>query len=185
MISRLSAFARALGAAALLAFAAAAPAQPGPLASVGSVDLARYAGRWYEIALYPNRFQRQCVGDTTAEYAPRDDGTLQVVNRCATANGASEATGAARRVDGRTDRLQVSFLPAALRWLPVGWGNYWVIGLAADYRYAVVGEPSREYLWILAREPALAPADRIAIDALLRAQGYDPARLVDTPQSVR
>lgn len=171
-------------AAAVLA-SSVAGAQPAPLASVGSVDLARYAGRWYEIAHYPNRFQRQCIGDTTAEYAPRDDGTLQVTNRCATATGATEAVGVARRVDDRTDRLQVSFLPAALRWLPLGWGDYWVIGLAPDYRYAVVGEPSREYLWILARTPALAAEDRRAIEALLRAQGYDPAKLADTPQAAR
>jgi apolipoprotein D and lipocalin family protein len=63
------------------------------------------------------------------------------------------------------------------------WGDYWVIGLADDYRYAVVGEPSREYLWILARTTRLSPQDRSAIDNLLRASGYDPARLVESPQS--
>jgi apolipoprotein D and lipocalin family protein len=156
-----------------------------PLATVGSVDTPRYLGRWYEIARYPNRFQRACVGDTTAEYAARGDGTIAVVNRCATATGLDETAGLARPVDGRSDRLQVSFLPAALRWLPLGWGNYWVIGLAPDYRYAVVGEPTREYLWILARTPTLAAEDRRSIDALLRAQGYDPSRLVDTVQGAR
>jgi apolipoprotein D and lipocalin family protein len=173
-----------LFAAAWLAMAGAA-AQPAPLQSVGSVDLQRYVGRWYEIAHYPNRFQRQCVGDTTANYAAREDGTIAVTNRCATASGASEAEGVARRVDGRTDRLQVSFLPAALRWLPIGWGDYWVIALAPDYRYAVVGEPSREFLWVLARAPTLSAEDRAAIDTALRAQGYDPARLVQTPQGAR
>lgn len=182
MISRLH---RPLAAAALCLVSALACAQPAPLHSVGSVDLARYVGRWYEIANYPNRFQRQCVADTTAEYAAREDGTLAVTNRCATAGGVSQASGVARRVDGRTDRLQVSFLPAALRWLPIGWGDYWVIGLAPDYRYAVIGEPSREYLWVLARTPALAAEDRAAIDALLRAQGYDPTRLAATAQGAR
>jgi apolipoprotein D and lipocalin family protein len=175
----------ALTLAALLCVFTPPAAAQAPLESVGSVDLTRYAGRWYEIAHYPNRFQRQCVGDTSATYAPRDDGTLAVTNRCATASGASEADGVARRVDGRTDRLQVSFLPAALRWLPVGWGDYWVIALAPDYRYAVVGEPSREYLWILSRTPTLSAEDRTAIDAALRAQGYDPAKLVATPQGAR
>jgi apolipoprotein D and lipocalin family protein len=156
-----------------------------PLTTVGSVDMARYAGRWYEIANYPNRFQRMCAGNTTAEYAPRDDGTLKVINRCSTASGVSEVEGVARRVGDATDKLQVSFLPAFLRWLPIGWGNYWVIGLAPDYRYAVVGEPSREYLWILARTPALAEQDRKAIDELLRAHGYDPTKLVATPQGAR
>jgi apolipoprotein D and lipocalin family protein len=155
------------------------------LITVGSVDLPRYAGRWYEIANYPNPFQRVCIGNTTAEYAVRDDGTLRVTNRCSTASGLSEVDGIARRLGERSDRLQVSFLPAALRWLPIGWGDYWVIGLAPDYRYAVVGAPSREYLWVLSRTPTLVAEDRRAIDELLRMQGYDPAKLVATPQEVR
>ena len=155
------------------------------LTTVGSVDTARYAGHWYEIANYPNRFQRMCAGNTTAEYAPRDDGTLKVINRCSTASGVSEVEGVARRVGDATDKLQVSFLPAFLRWLPIGWGNYWVIGLAPDYRYAVVGEPSRKYLWVLSRTPTLSAEDRRAIDALLRERGYDPALLVATAQDPR
>jgi apolipoprotein D and lipocalin family protein len=160
----------------------AASAALEPLATVGDIDLSRYAGRWYEVAKYPNRFQSQCVADTTATYTLRDDGAVGVVNRCRTRDGADEANGIARRVEGRTDRLQVSFLPAALRWLPFGWGDYWVIELAPDYRYAVVGEPSRKYLWVLARTPRLSDADRKAIEARLPAHGYDPARLVDSPQ---
>lgn len=166
--------------AALLAASACAASATEPLATVGEVDLGRYAGQWFEVSKYPNRFQRQCISDTTATYTLQDDGTVRVANRCRTKNGFDEATGVARRVDGRTDRLQVSFLPAVLRWLPIGWGSYWIIELAPDYRYAVVGEPSREYLWILARSPTLAPDDRRAIDARLRGHGYDPARLVDS-----
>jgi apolipoprotein D and lipocalin family protein len=153
-----------------------------PLATVGDVDLPRYAGRWYEVAKYPNWFQRQCIADTTAAYRLLDDGTIGVVNRCRTRDGMDEVGGVARRIDGRTDRLQVSFLAAALRWLPIGWGNYWIIELAPDYRYAVIGEPSREYLWLLARTRTLSPEDRRAIEARLPAHGYDPTRLVDSPQ---
>jgi len=161
---------------------AATAAAVEPLLTVGTVDLVRYAGTWYEIAKYPNRFQRQCLADTVASYAVRDDGDVAVVNRCRTQDGVDEASGVARRVDGRTDRLEVSFLPAALRWLPLGWGAYWIIELAPDYRYAVVGEPGREYLWVLARSRALAAEDRRAIEARLPEHGYDPARLVDSPQ---
>jgi len=164
-----------------LVLAAGAVSAAEPLATVGKVDLARYAGQWHEVAKYPNRFQQQCVGDTTATYGLRDDGDVSVVNRCRTRDGFDEVSGVARRVDGRTDRLQVSFLPAALRWLPIGWGDYWVIELAPDYRYAVVGEPSRRYLWVLSRSRQLSPEDRRAIDARLPAHGYDPARLVDSP----
>lgn len=166
---------------AALVLAVGAVSAAEPLATVGSVDLARYAGQWHEVAKFPNRFQQQCIGDTTATYALRDDGKVSVVNRCRTRDGHEEVSGVARPVDGRTDRLQVSFLPAALRWLPIGWGDYWVIELAPDYRYAVVGEPSRQYLWVLSRTPALAPEDRLAIEARLPAHGYDPARLVDSP----
>ena len=166
----------------LLSVIAASATANEPLRSVGTVDLARYAGTWYEIAKYPNRFQQQCVADTTASYAVRDDGDVSVVNRCRTRDGADQASGVARRVDGRTDRLRVSFLPAALRWLPFGWGAYWIIELAPDYRYAVIGEPGREYLWVLSRSRVLAADDRRAIEARLPAHGYDPARLVDSPQ---
>jgi apolipoprotein D and lipocalin family protein len=165
----------------VLAAAAGSVSAAEPLATVGDVDLARYAGQWHEVARYPNRFQQQCVGDTTATYGLRDDGKVSVVNRCRTRDGHDEVSGVARRVDGRTDRLQVSFLPAALRWLPIGWGDYWVIELAPDYRYAVVGEPSRQYLWVLSRTPTLSPEDRRAIEARLPAHGYDAARLVDSP----
>ena len=172
-------------AAGLVVTAAAAGANDPPLATVGSIDVARYGGLWYEIANYPNRFQKVCVRNTTAEYTVREDGNVRVVNRCATADGTSSVDGLARRVGGSTDKLEVSFLPAALRWLPIGWGDYWVIGLAPDYRYAVVGEPSRKYLWILSRTPTLSVEDRVAIDALLRERGYDPARLVATAQDPR
>jgi apolipoprotein D and lipocalin family protein len=172
-------------AAAMAATVSNASAAEPPLATVGSIDLARYAGLWYEIANFPNRFQKICVRNTTAEYTVQDDGNVRVVNRCATASGTSSVDGLARRVDGSTDKLEVSFLPAVLRWLPIGWGDYWVIGLAPDYRYAVVGEPSRKYLWVLSRTSTLSAEDRGAIDALLRERGYDPARLVVTAQDPR
>jgi apolipoprotein D and lipocalin family protein len=165
-----------------LSFVAATATAAEPLVTVGAVDLTRYAGQWFEIAKYPNRFQRHCMSDTAATYRLLEDGNVAVVNRCRTVDGVDETTGVARRLDGRTDRLEVSFLPAALRWLPLGWGNYWIIELAPDYRYAVVGEPSREYLWVLARTRTLSPADRLAIEARLPAHGYDPKRLVDSPQ---
>lgn len=150
-----------------------------PLATVESVDLQRYAGTWHEIARIPNRFQRDCASDTTATYTALGGGRVEVVNRCRRDDGSEMAvTGLAEVVDARTNaRLKVSFLPPWLRWTGIGRGDYWVLNLSPDYRIAVVGEPSRSYLWILARTPTL-PADQL--DALLpkiRAAGYDPARL--------
>jgi len=167
------------------AAATASGTEPAPLATVKSLDARRYLGTWHQIALIPNFFQRKCARDTSAEYSAGVGDEIIVKNRCINAEGGLEAvTGVARRVEpADPTRLKVRFAPAWLAWLPVVWGDYWVIGLADDYRYAVVGEPSREYLWILARSTRLSPQDRAAIDNLLRAAGYDPARLVESPQS--
>ena len=159
-------------------------ASAAPLQSLPSLEVPPYMGTWYQVALFPNRFQKQCVSDTTATYRQRSDGTVEVTNRCRTVEGPmDEAIGLARptgTLDGsqiKPAQLEVSFLPAWLRWLPVGWGRYWVIQLADDGRYAVISEPSREYLWILSRKPALAPADEAVIRARLRQQGFDLAAL--------
>lgn len=155
-------------------FAAEAPA------TVPRVDLDRYLGTWYEIARLPNRFQDHCVGDVTAEYARRDDGRIDVINRCREAGGRfDEAHGVARVVDTASNaRLEVSFL-SLFGW-HLFWGDYWIIGLGDDYEYAVVGHPDRTYGWILARTPRLSPDVRRRIDEVLAGAGYDPARLVNS-----
>jgi apolipoprotein D and lipocalin family protein len=173
--------------AALLSLTIAAPAMasdPPQVAqtTVASVDLTRYTGVWYEIARLPNRFQKQCVRNVTATYVLRDDGRIDVKNRCIDADGeATEAEGIARIVDTTSrSKLEVSFV--RIFGLSIFWGDYWIIGLADDYRYAVIGTPSRSYAWILSRTPALTAADSARIDAILREQGYDPKALVTTRQ---
>jgi len=158
-------------------------AQHEPLQVVPRIDLVRYAGTWYEIARFPNRFQRDCAGNVTATYTLLDDGTISVVNRCSQSNGEmKEASGKARRLsdDEPNSKLEVRFAPAILSFLPFVWGNYWVIDLADDYSFAVIGEPNREYLWILARSPSL-DADTYGkiLDRITR-QGYDISKLVRT-----
>lgn len=151
-----------------------------PVTTVERVDLNRYAGLWYEIARIPNRFQKQCVSGTTAEYSLMEDGRIQVVNRCQEADGNQDsAKGVARVTDVRTNsKLQVSFVRFLGRnWF---WGDYWVIGLDEDYQWAIVGHPKREYGWILAREPALKPSDVERCYTILRGQGYDPEAFVPT-----
>ena len=169
----------------LISFGTLAWAGSAPLPTVKSLDLQRFLGKWHEIALIPNRFQRKCVRDTEAEYAVGEPRELLVRNRCISADGSVEvALGMARRVKADDAApLQVRFAPAWLSWLPMVWRDYWVIGLADDYRYAVIGEPGRAYSWILARNASLSGADRTAIEALLRSVGYDPQRLVESPQS--
>jgi apolipoprotein D and lipocalin family protein len=165
--------------AALLLAACATAEPPLPLETVSRVELERYAGTWHEIALYPNRFQQACATDTTATYTPLGDGRIGVRNRCRRADGSEMSVdGLAEVVDPETGaKLKVSFLPSWLRWTGLGRGDYWVLHLSPDYRVAIVGEPSREYLWILAREPTLAEAEYQALMAKVRAAGYDPQRL--------
>jgi apolipoprotein D and lipocalin family protein len=175
---------RPLVAAALLQASGASAQTLASVRTVPSVDLDRYAGDWFEIARYPNRFQRQCVGDVRANYARRPDGRIDVVNRCRTADGETEARGVARIVDEHTfAKLKVRFAPAWLSFLPVVWGDYWIIGLAADYSWAVVGDPDREYLWILARSAHLDAESVAAARAVARDNGFDVERLVPTPQA--
>ncbi len=154
--------------------------QQPPLQTVAHVDLNRYTGTWFEIASYPQRFQKGCTA-TQANYSLRPDGDIAVRNRCNKGglNGpVSSVEGRARVVDKTTNaKLEVSFF-----W-PF-WGDYWVIDLGADYEFAVVGHPGRDYLWILSRTPTLPAATYDAILARLGAQGYDLSRLQRTEQVV-
>jgi lipocalin/uncharacterized protein YbjT (DUF2867 family)/ligand-binding SRPBCC domain-containing protein len=172
----------ALVAAAMLQLASV-PVETPPVRTVPFVDLDRYAGDWFEIARFENRFQRQCVGDVRAVYTRRADGRIDVANRCRTANGQTEARGVARLVDEQTNaKLKVRFAPAWLSWLPAVWGDYWILGLAPDYSWAVVGDPSREYLWILGRTPRIDGESIAAARQVARDNGFDVGHLVDTPQ---
>jgi apolipoprotein D and lipocalin family protein len=110
--------------------AACTAATPGPpLETVARVDVERYAGTWHEVALIPNRFQRDCATDTTATYTLLGDGRISVRNRCLRADGSEMSVdGVADVVDRTTNaRLKVSFLPAWLRWTGIGRGDYWVL----------------------------------------------------------
>lgn len=166
----------------LAGFALVAPSRAAdkPLETVASVDLDRYLGRWYEIASYPAWFQKNCTA-VTADYSLREDGRIRVVNSCRkkTLDGkAKQSTGKAKVVDTVTNaKLKVSFFGPF-------WGDYWIIDLDPEYRWAVVGVPSRKYLWILSRTPQMDDEIYDGITARLRDQGYDPARLNRTPQPV-
>jgi len=153
------------------------------LPTVAQVDLARYQGTWHEIARLPMWFQRGCLR-STADYTLEPGGTVRVVNRCRTADGTEKsATGRAYVVDtGSNARLEVEFDNWFSRLFPgVARGDYWVIHLEPDYSVAVVGNPSREYLWILARDPML-PDDRYqAIVERCARLGFPVGQLVRAP----
>jgi apolipoprotein D and lipocalin family protein len=171
---------RHLGAIALLCATVLGCRSTGPpLAVVEALDLDRYLGRWYEIASFPQRFQEGCVA-TQATYARREDGRIRVENECR--DGSFD--GALRRAEGVAWRADPNGSPAKLE-VQFFWpfrGDYWVIELDPEYRYAVVGHPSRAYLWILARERSLDPALYARLLERIERHGYDLSRLRETPQ---
>jgi apolipoprotein D and lipocalin family protein len=153
-----------------------------PVRTTDKVDLGRYAGEWFEVARIPNRFQRKCTGNVRAHYAPRDDGRIDVTNRCTTSEGEDEAKGVAKVVDRETNaKLEVRFAPAWLSWWPPVWGDYWILGLADDYTWAVVGSPDRKYLWVLSRTPVLDTSAYEQAVETARENGFDVSRLRKTP----
>jgi apolipoprotein D and lipocalin family protein len=161
------------------------PARAAPIAPIAALDVPRYMGTWYEIAKYPNRFQKDCIGFTSATYTLEPDKTVQVVNRCRRADGQSDtAIGSARQIGAPSSPiLKVRFAPRWLSFLPMVWGDYWVIDLDPAYTLAAVSEPKREYLWILSRTPTVSRPAYEALLARLRSQGFDLSGLETTPQT--
>ncbi len=147
-----------------------------PMDTVKDVDLTRYIGKWYEIARYPHRFEEGC-SSVTADYTLQDDGTIRVVNRCILLEqGGKEkqAEGKAKVVDKVSNaKLKVSFF-----W-PF-YGDYWIVKLDDDYQYAIVAEPSRKYVWILARTPQMNSDLYDKLVSEIDNLGYDPKQLIRT-----
>lgn len=156
-----------------------------PLIPIEALDVPRYMGRWYEIAKFPNWFQRQCAGDTSAEYRLLGEGRVSVLNRCRRESGRiDEAVGEARQI-GAADspRLQVRFAPEWLSFLPFVWGRYWVIDIDAAYSLVAVSEPGREYLWVLSRTPRPDAEAYGRLLERLKVKGLDVSRLETTPHT--
>lgn len=178
-------------AAALTAVALCAPPgqtadqdRPPPLAPIASLDLERYMGTWYEIAKFPNAFQRECIGYTTAQYRLLPDGTVAVINACRHKDGSlEEANGVARQLGPPgSAQLEVRFAPAWLSFVPWVWGDYWVVDIDPEYKLVAVSEPSREYLWVLSRTPRVEHKTYEALLERLMAMGFDVRRLETTRQ---
>jgi len=153
--------------------------------AISTLDVPRYMGQWYEIAKFPNRFQKKCVADTVAQYTLLNSGRVRVTNRCRMANGEmNEAIGMARQVGPKNSpKLKVRFAPEWLSFLDAVWGDYWVLDLDAGYSLVAVGEPTREYLWVLSRTPQVSPPEYQALLQRLQAQGFDISKLERTRQT--
>lgn len=155
-----------------------------PLTTIPSLDVPRYIGTWYEIAKYPNFFQRKCASNTVANYEAQPNGTVRVTNRCTDSDGkVKEAIGEARQIGSATSpKLEVRFAPAWLSFLPLVWGNYWVIDLDADYTLVAISEPRQELLWVLSRTPVPNPEAFRLLTERLAKRGFDLKKMEATPQ---
>ncbi len=172
---------RLLALAALLLLTACGTVQrdtDAPITPVAQLDVQRYLGKWYEIARYPNWFERGCVG-VTAEYALRDDGQISVTNTCRedSLDGPVSVAEGVARIEG-PGQLTVTFTP----WLPFARGDYWVLYLDQAYTVAVIGNPAGRTGWILARTPQISADARAAAEAAFVANGYRLDGLEDVAQ---
>ncbi len=142
--------------------------------TITAFDLNRYLGKWYEVARYDHVFERGLVG-TTAEYSLRDDGKIKVLNSgyLETLDGSyQESIGKAKpNSNGKPGQLRVSFFGPF-------YGNYYILDLAPDYSYSVVGSSSPKYLWILSRTPHLSTEVQSKILNNLQKRGYDTTKLI-------
>lgn len=146
------------------------------LKTVNYVDLNKYAGLWYEIASFPQSFQRGCT-NTTATYTLSKKGYVIVENRC----NRDSVNGKQSYIKGKafvTPKSGNAKLRVQFFW-PFR-GKYWIIDLADDYSYAVVGHPNRNYLWILCRTPQMDAAVYNSIIEKIKANGFDIGRLKKT-----
>jgi apolipoprotein D and lipocalin family protein len=140
------------------------------LQTVERVDVVKYLGTWYEIARYENFFEKGCI-KPNATYSLQKNGTIKVENRCIK-NGKSElAIGEAYAIDETFSKLKVSFF-----W-PF-YGDYQIIMLDENYTYAVIGEPSRKYFWILGRSQKLDDKIKREILEKMSSFEYDKNKLI-------
>ena len=153
-----------------------------PLSTVSNFEVERYLGQWRQVAAIPAWFQSDCVANTTADYAMGEAGLIEVVNSCETADGSRNIAEARARFlnDPSDGRLEVTFVEVAGIWVWPAAGDYWIIGLDTDYRWAVVGQPSREFAWILARTRSLDAQTLRDIHHILEREAYDTCELLLT-----
>lgn len=169
---------------ALINFIMGAVAFAQELPTVDYVDLNKYMGRWYEIAAIPQSFQKKCVKDTTAVYSMAEENRLKVENSCVKSDGSLDvAIGRAKVVDSETNaKLKVTFAKI-FGWSFLLGGKYWIVDLAPDYHYALVGHPNRKYAWVLSRTPHLSTQDLSSIDSKFKELGYDTCLILTSIQT--
>lgn len=169
----------------LAAMAAGCATSGAHLPTQSDVDLNKYMGTWHEQARLPNRFQKDCAGDVQADYTLSPDSTVNVTNQCRKQDGSTEAAAGEGRLSKASEprdpaKLEVRFAPKWMSWLPMVWGDYWIMKLEGDYQYSLVGTPDRKYLWVLSRDKN---PDEAVVTQLLdyaRTQGFDTDSVIVT-----
>ena len=150
-----------------------------PVTAVNNFQLKKYLGKWYEVARLPNAFEKKCNFPITATYQLLEDGKIEVINTCIKEDGSVKtSTGVAVFVKSATlGQLKVTFAPSFLSWLSFAYGDYWVLN--TDYKtYALVGDPNRQYLWILSRDSNLNANLMSQLIAEAKSVGYDVSDLI-------
>jgi len=153
--------------------------------AVEKININRYAGKWYEIARFPMFFERNCASDVTATYYidSKEPSKVIVNNQCRKLDGNFiQSLGEATPVDESNSKLQVTFLPSFLRWLPIGKAPYWILKIDQNYQTALVGNPNHNYLWILSRTPQINDSTYQSYVEEAKRQGYDISKLQHTTQ---
>jgi len=153
--------------------------------TVPSLDLHRYLGLWYEIARLPERHERAEFTDITANYSLNPNGTVRVDNRAFNGDGEPEqAVGEGTVIDGSGNaKLEVTFMPDGLKWIPFTTGDYWVLRVDDNYHTALVGTPNRKHLWLLSRTPTIDATTRSSFLDTAVQEGYDLAELITARHS--
>jgi apolipoprotein D and lipocalin family protein len=152
--------------------------------TVDYVDLQKYIGTWHEVASIPQSFQKDCIANTTADYSILPNGLIKVVNSCDTVKGTRKvADGRARIVDSKSNsKLKVTFVKF-IDWIFAFGGRYWILDLAPDYSYALIGEPSLKYAWILSRSPSFSAENFAHAEAKFKSLGYDTCKILTSVQT--
>ncbi|KAF1025479.1 MAG: Outer membrane lipoprotein Blc [Acinetobacter bereziniae] len=152
--------------------------------TVDNIDITKYMGKWYEVAHLPNYFQRKCSANTAAEYSLNQDKTVKVLNSCQNKNGNLQSSqGLAKSINDGNSKLKVSFMPKGLQWVPFTKGDYWILRIDPEYKVALVGGPSKKYLWILSRTPHIDETTYVSYLETAKNLGYDTHNLIKTIQN--
>lgn len=151
------------------------------LRKVENLDLEKYSGTWFEVARLPNYFERNCSSEITAKYSLRPDGQIDVRNSCKKKCGSVEVAqgiGKTKEPNSKIGHLKVTFAPGFLRAIPFVWADYCVIDVDNDYKFALVGDPSRKYLWILSRDQHMDETNYSRLVQLAADEGFDVSKLI-------